>query len=1684
MIKVKAVAFLCSVKNDFSKLLRKICAGVIILTLLLQQIGFAQLLPQPVAIQSSALEMFRPVHLRYLSHDAARDTYRLLVDPGSVAPARDIETQTAVLMRYFLIGLALPNSAFWVNLRPDAPERVIDADLARTDIGKIMLEADVQLKKDLAAYTSPRTGPGRRYWDKLYEKAGELFGPADCSIPTMTRPWIVPGEIILRAGEDRESVFIYKATLKVMLESDYLKDSTGRAFADERLQVLNDYSAQLIRREILPRLTRDVNTARRYAALRQVYYSLILAQWFKQTRRIPESFAIDSKELTGLCSKEPWEHAVYYERYRSSFQQGEYNLRETVPTGQGIAVRQYFSGGVRLGHLSLYAAQTRAGVVPGVAQVVRGNRSLDPYSSGLKNAVPVQAAARRQGAEVVLSVKVAPSAGESPDGGEEKAENARLMERLKTLIVPQVTDTRVAARLKGVGKQAQYLPTIRITRDFLPAHYSTSNGLRPVQALRDFPRSLKDIPRVEVIPLKIDDSYVVPFSEVNNGSQAVVLLGQLEDSLAPIVLKTYPGDERLCLSDYQGAQLAEDLGIGPRVHGIYDDSSGRSWIVVDLVPGDFPESGKQRFTAETIAEYKEIYRRFGENYLFPFYDFQYFVTPEGHIWVIDPMALVIEGDEQGLSEQEWLMQYSQEYKKGLGVLAQSVQPEEKTGASSREGSSTVKDNLPSDAPALYAGRVAVPGVFRTAQEKGFYGNILDGYATGRIVDSRGSFVDDHSVLDEGLFEENTRGLAPASLAIVADQFARRPGGVRILITGGGSGREAGQIKKLAAQQRRLAGIDRVDSISLSPVPPNYWLLADARQIREDIRDYLMNYDGAFPGLEEYYSLLTGKPAISFQDMSRQHFINQIQQWPEKPVPVSAVFGLEQQGHRLYHFAALPHTDRQFIVQLEDAHKLIAADQVDYTVILDQCGGFYYMCKHDGLEAAVRAVAPLLAGDGIFYAEQLPDDMDFFPESIDLTDLNVRIFVNAAVPSRLVMVRGDSPYLDPASGWFALSRQLTDGIYAVDSIDRFLETAIFTDGGAAVKTPVGGAPLSREIILRDIAAARAAGAIFMPDSNLFDAFSYLKYGLDETNTRRFAAAAVPLLESILKKNIFRDTRMLVLGPGAGLECSHIYDLAAALQRRIKIDTVSLTPLARYYRLLKNANEIRNMLVEHLSTRGASLPGLEAYYEQITGRTIRDPGEISREEYLQLIRSNPYHRLPLDMVFSLQNTMPAIYERLPFPFIDKQLIVSLDTVEPYATYDIIYDDYGGFYYTVIRMGLEKAVRAVAPLLGKEGVLYVEHLPFLRFDPSDLNGIDDYIFLRIGGGARLMIMRKDSRIGARTVQLLNPEQKVADAVYEIDRFDAFLSQLIDQDGGKPEEIKEELRSYTQVRFFNDNVFDPGADTFDRKVEFVLNTIPVDFSAEYKQFVGETYPELAREQLLKMNLVREIIREYLENAWDAIRSYDELDHIAAAEADIDARELAMLQPRLDELKRTAVIRPAGYPGGKIGIDFRLETEDGREVLKVRITDNGAGERAASSERKRQFNHFYKGGKRRGLRLSNLALSQLGIPDPYQRERTGDTTVVTLTLPLDMLDQSAPDGGLPAPGGIDLRSLHTLVPGKAPSMILLRPFCAGPLVRQQTLSERQRWFAYLAQRCRIEEDMGLETSPELKRLLVLAEAS
>ncbi|MFH1440417.1 MAG: hypothetical protein ABIH18_00010 [Candidatus Omnitrophota bacterium] len=369
----------------------------------------------------AAIEKYRPLHLRYLEY-LQDNNFKLLLDKGdflkevdsripacrqagqsvnskkdSPLPTPDSELNQEInkLMEYFFIGLSLPNESFWVNLRPDSPDNIIDSQLAKTDIGKILLEADVQLKKDTALYTLPQTKEGKAYWDKLYKKAEELYDYDNITIPTLTRPWIVPQEIIIR--ETPNNAYIYKATLKVMLEEDYLSGDGGQDSGNRRQKIvgeglasshnqntnksyefkdpcskeLNTYSTQLIKELIIPKLTKEINTSRRYAKLRQVYYSLILAQWFKarfhsqitETReqKTEKSVGtgrdlsdnsykdiINSNNLTGLTSKQGWSKETYYKEYQKSFKDGEYNLKLPARTPLGQTIRSYFSGGIKL----------------------------------------------------------------------------------------------------------------------------------------------------------------------------------------------------------------------------------------------------------------------------------------------------------------------------------------------------------------------------------------------------------------------------------------------------------------------------------------------------------------------------------------------------------------------------------------------------------------------------------------------------------------------------------------------------------------------------------------------------------------------------------------------------------------------------------------------------------------------------------------------------------------------------------------------------------------------------------------------------------------------------------------------------------------------------------------------------------------------------------------------------------------------------------------------------------------------------------------------------------------------------------------------------------------------------------------------------------------------------------------
>ncbi len=109
--------------------------------------------------------------------------------------------------------LALDPSTFWVNLSPDQPDRIVDERLGRTNAARVLLEADLQLKRTSAELSDPRTTSGAALWNALK--------PGDSGDTCLSdRLWIVPRPAQVHEKDD--ALYVLEAPLEVRMEADYL----------------------------------------------------------------------------------------------------------------------------------------------------------------------------------------------------------------------------------------------------------------------------------------------------------------------------------------------------------------------------------------------------------------------------------------------------------------------------------------------------------------------------------------------------------------------------------------------------------------------------------------------------------------------------------------------------------------------------------------------------------------------------------------------------------------------------------------------------------------------------------------------------------------------------------------------------------------------------------------------------------------------------------------------------------------------------------------------------------------------------------------------------------------------------------------------------------------------------------------------------------------------------------------------------------------------------------------------------------------------------------------------------------------------------------------------------------------------------------------------------------------------
>lgn len=278
-----------------------------------------------------------------------------IVDRASSEVSSDhLKEEITAEVRYFLAALTMPDESLWVNLSPYEKDRIIDAELALTEMGRDMLAQDYVLKQMTSSLMDPETDVGAGFWERIYQRAYEELGVTDIPMETFHKIWIVPGKARIYQKDDE--AYVVESSLKLMLEKDYLAEREFNNRVDlpakDSLTPQQILSQDTIKEKILPLIAQEVNYGEHFVPLRKIYHALILATWFKKQFRgsvLERSFA-NRKAIQGIDLSDEATKDKIYQQYVQAFKTGVFNYlkEEYDPVTQQIVPRKYFSGGMAL----------------------------------------------------------------------------------------------------------------------------------------------------------------------------------------------------------------------------------------------------------------------------------------------------------------------------------------------------------------------------------------------------------------------------------------------------------------------------------------------------------------------------------------------------------------------------------------------------------------------------------------------------------------------------------------------------------------------------------------------------------------------------------------------------------------------------------------------------------------------------------------------------------------------------------------------------------------------------------------------------------------------------------------------------------------------------------------------------------------------------------------------------------------------------------------------------------------------------------------------------------------------------------------------------------------------------------------------------------------------------------------
>ncbi|MCK5581355.1 MAG: UDP-3-O-acyl-N-acetylglucosamine deacetylase [Candidatus Omnitrophica bacterium] len=302
---------------------------------------------------------FVPVLLKGMTiHPEDPFQFDFIVDSGNTNLKEDeLKIESERLVKYFLASMTIPKDDLWVNLSPHEKDRIVPDELGKTELGRDMLAQDYILKQLTASLIYPEDELGAKFWDKIHKLAKERFGTTEIPVNTFNKVWILPESATVY--EHEQTVYIVGGRLKVMLDEDYLslkaeeekKSSLRGAHQPAEATRQSPLASQIIREIVIPEIEKEVNQGKHFAPLRQIYHSLILAKWYKETIKdsLLSKVYVDQNKVDGVDMDDDTIKDQIYDQYIEAYKKGVFNYikEDHDRLSNEMIPRKYFSGGIK-----------------------------------------------------------------------------------------------------------------------------------------------------------------------------------------------------------------------------------------------------------------------------------------------------------------------------------------------------------------------------------------------------------------------------------------------------------------------------------------------------------------------------------------------------------------------------------------------------------------------------------------------------------------------------------------------------------------------------------------------------------------------------------------------------------------------------------------------------------------------------------------------------------------------------------------------------------------------------------------------------------------------------------------------------------------------------------------------------------------------------------------------------------------------------------------------------------------------------------------------------------------------------------------------------------------------------------------------------------------------------------------